>query len=65
MRKISKRESEKTTISYVHKIKAAITNIKWLKSDSVNGTTAVFGSVSQYHAPHDAIIDINANKTEM
>lgn len=38
-------------------------NIGWFNKDSVNGTTEVLGSVSQYQAPIDVLIDIIVSTT--
>lgn len=46
-----------------HNNNAAMTKTKWFISDSASGTTAVFGSVSQYQAPTDVMIDMVASKT--
>lgn len=50
---------------HLRKVNAAKTKTKWFISDSGNGTTAVFGSVSQYQAPTDVIIDMVASKTKI
>lgn len=44
-------------------MKVAQVKIGWLSSDSVRGTIDVFGSVSQYQAPIDVLIDIIVKTT--
>lgn len=39
-------------------------NIGWFNKDSVNGTTEVLGSVNQYQAPIDVLIDIRVSTTK-
>lgn len=48
---------------YVLKMKVAQVKIGWFSRDSVKGTTDVFGSVSQYQAPIDVLIDMIVKTT--
>lgn len=50
-------------ISHLLRMNVAHVKMGWLNKDSVNGTTEVCGSVSQYHAPIDVIIDIIVKTT--
>lgn len=38
-------------------------NIGWLSRDSVSGTTEVRGSVSQYQAPIEVLMDMTVSTT--
>lgn len=40
-------------------------NIGWFNNDSVNGTTEVLGSVNQYQAPIEVLIDMTVSTTEI
>lgn len=48
---------------YLHRIRVAVVKTGWFQSDSVNGTTDVFGSVSQYQTAVDVTREITTNRT--
>lgn len=56
-------ENRRQKTDHLLSTKVAHVKIGWLSRDSVSGTTDVLGSVSQYQAPIDVLIDMTVRTT--